>query len=121
MTSLKKAIGQGIILWLILFIAGFAFFPIHESNRILFESLMPIVLVLSTMMLGSNYLKKSQSPQNEGFKLGLLWLVINLLIDAGVFLTPTSMQMELGAYLQDIGLIYLIIPIITTGLGRALK
>jgi len=120
MNSFKKAAGQGVLLWLVLFITGFALFPLHESNRIFFETLMPIILVITTLILGLNHLKKSRSPQKEGLKIGLIWLAINLIIDAILFLSPTPMQMGITEYLQDIGLIYLIIPIITSGLGKAM-
>jgi hypothetical protein len=56
---------------------------------------------------------------SEGLRLGGLWLAINILIDAPLMLLGGPMKMSLGAYLADIGVTYLILPLVTTGLVAA--
>lgn len=117
MTSIKKVIIYGILVWLIPFVAGFLLFPIHESNRILFESIMPVVVTGAAVLFGYRYLKYVQRPKIESFKLGIIWFVISIGIDLPLFLSPSAMQMSLFEYIQDIGLTYLIIPFVAIGLG----
>jgi len=56
----------------------------------------------------------------EGIFLGVIWLVINLVIDI-VFVSVGFFRMTLFQYITDIGLRYISIPIYTIGLGYALK
>lgn len=120
MTSIKKVILFGFLAWLISFAAGLALFPIHESNRALFESIMPVVVTASVVFLGYKYLKKAKNPKNESWKLGLIWLGINIVIDLALFLPPSPMHMGVLEYIQDIGLTYVIIPLVTIGLGQSM-
>ena len=85
---------------------------------------MPVVLAASTVLLAQRYFRiVSSGFVKEGILLGFMWLMINIAIDVPLMLSPSPMQMSLGEYLADIGLTYLLIPIITTGMGfaRALK
>ena len=121
MTSIKKAIRYGVIVWLIPFVVAFAIFPIRESNRALFESIMPVVVVAAAVALAIRYLRHSKNSQQESVRLGVLWLAISIAIDLAIFLPPSPMQMSFMTYVQDIGLTYLIIPICTIGIGRAFE
>ncbi|MDN7012111.1 hypothetical protein FGW20_03430 [Methanoculleus sp. FWC-SCC3] len=53
----------------------------------------------------------------EGALLGGVWLLINWALDAAVLL-PLS-GMDAGTYMGEIGLCYLMIPIIALGIGYA--
>jgi hypothetical protein len=55
----------------------------------------------------------------EGALLGGVWLAINWGLDAAVLL-PLS-GMDAGTYMAQIGLRYLIIPIIAVGIGAAVE
>ena len=52
----------------------------------------------------------------QGLLLGLLWLAICLAIDA-LMLLGGPMQMTVPEYLADIGVTYLMIPVITIGIA----
>lgn len=117
MTSIKKALIFGFLVWMIPFAVGFMAFSLRESNRPLFESIMPVVLTGCAVLFSVFYFKKTQSASaTEGLKLGLIWLAISLIIDLLMFMQGPT-KMPLGDYITDIGLTYLIIPIITTGCG----
>jgi len=120
MTSIKKVTLFGFFAWLITFAAGFALFPIHESNRVLFESIMPVVVTASVVFLGYKYFKKAKNPKGEALKLGVIWFFISIVIDLVLFLSPSPMQIGILEYIQDIGLTYLIIPLVTVGLGYSM-
>jgi hypothetical protein len=44
MTSLRKALFYGVLVWLIPFAVAFLIFPLRQSARPLFESIMPVAL-----------------------------------------------------------------------------
>jgi ABC-type tungstate transport system substrate-binding protein len=115
MTSIRKAIIFGFLVWAIPFAVAFMIFGIRESNRPLFESMMPVVLTGCAVLFSVLYFKKAdKTSTTEGLKLGLIWLVISLIIDLGMFMQG-PMKMPLVDYIADIGFTYLIIPIITVG------
>ena len=49
--------------------------------------------------------------------IGVVWFLISVMIDLFLFLPPSPMQMSITGYFMDIGITYLIIPIITIGMG----
>jgi len=76
MRSIKSALFHGFLVWLIPFIFGFLLFPIHESDRILFESIMPVVVTISAVLFTFLYLKKQKSNYfKEGILLGITFII----------------------------------------------
>ena len=119
MVSLRKAFLFGLLIWLTAFIVAFALFPVRESSRPLFESIMPVVLAVVTVLFAHRYFKQVHGEfRREGILLGLVWLVTNVAIDLPLMLSPSPMQMTLLEYIGDIGLTYLLIPVITAGMGQ---
>ena len=121
MTSIKQALLYGFLVWLISFIVACFIFCIHDSNRPLFESVMAVAVVGTTAFLAKHYFKKvSANFLREGILLGLIWFAIAVAIDLIMFMPPTPMQTSFSEYLSDIGITYLVIPIITIGMGKVL-
>jgi hypothetical protein len=120
MASFRQALLFGLIIWVVPFIVAFMIFPLRESWRALFESIMPVVVTLATVSCGVAYFKKVEKDfLKEGVIVGLLWLLMSIAIDLPLMLS-NPINMTLVDYMADIGLTYLIIPAITTGLGFAL-
>ncbi|MHC4107470.1 MAG: hypothetical protein ACYSTY_05225 [Planctomycetota bacterium] len=120
MTSLGKALLFGVLVWLVLFAVAVAISPIRETSRLLFESIMPVAIALIVVPLGVVYFRRVRRRcVREGLLLGLLWLVMCVAIDAPLMLLSSSMQMTVPGYIADIGVAYLMIPIITVGIGAA--
>lgn len=118
MVAKGKAILFGFLVWLAAFVVAFAIFPLRESSRPLFESIMPVVVTTASAVLAVIYFRGVTGRYlREGVILGLVWLAINVLIDIPLLLTGGPMQMTLGQYPADIGLTYLIIPAVTIGIG----
>ena len=116
-TNLKLALGFGFLVWLIPFAVAFAIFPIHGSDRILFESIMPVVGVFSVVVFAVLYGRQVKGiVLEELVRLGVLWLAISIAIDLLMF-SWGPMKMSLIDYFKDIGFTYLAIPIITAGFG----
>ncbi len=122
MTSVRKTILFGFLIWLLPFAVAFIIFPLRESSRPLFESIMPIAVTVAAVALGVRYFRQvTHDYVREGAVIGLLWLAMCVLIDMPLMLLGGPMQMTLGEYMGDIGLTYVIIPAITVGIGAALR
>ncbi len=122
MKSIKSALLLGFFDWLLPFAVSFVIFPLKDYNYYLFESLMAVVIVFTVVWFATRYFKKVESNfVREGVLLGLLWLIINLVIDLILFLPKSPMQMPLSLYMSQIGIKYLSIPIITIGFGYLKK
>lgn len=113
----KIAILYGIAIWAFVFTAAMLIFPLRANERPLFESIMPVALTFAVTAASVKYFQKSQKRTLMiGFCLGLIWVTVNLAIDMLMF-SWGPMKMSISDYLEDIGLTYLMMPIITTGLG----
>ena len=120
MASIGKAILLGFLIWLVPFVVAVAIFPIRESWRALFESIMPVTLTAVVVLCSLLYFRKVHSQFfKEGVLLGVIWFGLSVLIDLPLF-SAGPMEMSFLEYFGDIGLTYLIIPLITTGIGAAL-
>lgn len=118
MNKYVKLAGFGFLIWLMPFLVSFVIFSLKSSNRPLFESIMPVVLVLAVMTSSVLYFKKIEKDSlKEGILAGVLWFVLSLVIDLLLFLPASPMQMSFVDYMMDIGLTYLIIIIIPIGIG----
>jgi len=118
----KWIIGFGILIWLIPFLVSFVVFPLKDSNRPLFESIMPVVLTIIVVTFSIIFFKRVDKEfMKEGFIVGILWFTISIVIDLLMFIPESSMHMSLVDYIMDIGLTYLIILVIPVGFGYTLE
>ena len=121
MKRIWKIVLYGFLTWLIPFVVSIVIFPFHDSQRPLFESIMPVVLAACAVAFGILYLRRADAAYlREGIVIGAAWLVINLVIDLPLF-SAGPMAMPLADYVKDIGLTYLIIPAVTVGMGYLLE
>ena len=105
-------------MWLVPFIVSLIIYPLKISFNPLFESIMPVVITITVVLVATFYFKDVDTKfLNEGIKIGLTWFFISILIDLLLFLPSSPMQMSFTNYMMDIGLTYLIIPIVTVGMG----
>jgi galactitol-specific phosphotransferase system IIC component len=82
---------------------------------------MPVVVVAVTVLSTTLYFKKTEAKfLREGVWLGIVFLVISLAIDLLMF-SWGPMAMPLIDYIKDIGFTYLLIPVITIGMGYLLR
>lgn len=118
MNRYVKLFGYGFLIWLIPFLVSFVIFPLRSSNRLLFESIMPVSLVFAVMICSVLYFKKGENQSvYDGIIAGVIWFFISIFIDLLLFLPSSPMQMSFIDYMTDIGLTYLIIFIIPFGVG----
>jgi hypothetical protein len=117
-----KIVLFGFLLWLIPFTVSALIFPLRAPQRPLFESIMPVVIVIWTVFFSIVYFtSKNLSGKRghmlrEGIKIGLIWLLISIVLDLMIFIEG-PLKMTLWDYTTDIAVTYLIMPTITTGFG----
>ena len=108
----------GVLSWLIPFLAAFAFFDAGGALTIpqpLFKSLMVVIggaVGVGLLVLAFRQIKPSPM---SGLLVGFLWLALNLVLDFAI-LVPMSGS-NVPDYLADIGLRYLLLPIIAIAMG----
>jgi hypothetical protein len=121
MKSIKLAVLYGFLLWLIPFIVAFLIYPIRENNYPFFETIMPVTLAVFVVLFAILYMKNvSDGYIGEGVKIGIIWFLMSLVIDLLMFMWG-PMKMPFADYMMDIGLTYLIFPIVTVGFGVILQ
>ena len=122
MSQVKRGILYGVLVWLIVFVVGFLAFPVRGSNRPLFESIMPVALSICVAFFSVSYFKRvDRAFVKEGFLTGVLWLAISIVIDIPLFLFGGPMKTTVSGYVSDIGITYLVIPVITIALGYGME
>ena len=117
MKAPKSAYLYGFLIWLIPFVVAIAIFPLHENERPLFESIMPVAVTIAVVIFSVRYFQNVESGfVREGVLLGVIWYLISVGIDLIMF-SFGPMAMGFIDYMKDIGLTYLIIPTVTIGSG----
>ncbi len=113
-----KALLFGFLVWLVTFAVAFAISPIRETSLPLFESIMPVAIAIIVVPLGVVYFRRIRRRlMREGLRLGLLWVLMCVAIDAPLMLLGWPRYMTVPEYLADIGVTYLMIPVITIGIA----
>lgn len=125
MNRYLKIVLYGFMLWLIPFIVSALIFPLRASDRPLFESIMPVIIVIWTVffsiiyLLSQNLVVKKGGYLREGILIGLAWIAMSIVFDLVIFIFG-PIKMSLMDYTYDIAFTYLIMPAITTGFGYLL-
>jgi hypothetical protein len=105
------------VVWLIPFVVGMAAFPIMETQHALFETIVAVAMAATAAWTGARFIRRApQCNWRHALRLGLMWMAISLVLDAGFF-SWGPQAMGLWQYLGDIGFTYLMIPAITTAMG----
>jgi len=118
MNKYLRIILFGFLTWLVPFAVSFFVFPFRISNRGFFETVMAVTVTAVAVAFTLLYLRQVKHGfLGESVVIGVAWFVINIAIDLLLFLPPSPMQMPFGDYMLDIGLTYLIYPIVTIGFG----
>jgi hypothetical protein len=119
MRAFLREIAFAVSAWFIPFAMSVCLFRLKSSHPPLFDTLMSVVLSLSTSLLGVAYLRRLDcSYVRTGLRIGVLWVIANWLLD-GLMFSDGPMKMAFSQYVKDIGLAYFAIPSITIGLGFA--
>ncbi|MFZ0802029.1 MAG: hypothetical protein WCB11_18495 [Terriglobales bacterium] len=114
----KKVAAYGLLSWLVPFIASFLFFG-KSGQPMLSIGLIKSAMILIGASLGGFLLfrlfKESPPSFGSGIAIGSLWFLMNILLDLSILVPMT--KMNLGEYFSEIGLRYLLIPIMAGAMG----
>lgn len=101
----------GVGVWAVPFAFGMVVFSLQKSNPAFFDTLMTIGMTASAVFFGILYLRKRPCLENrDAIGIGFAWLIICLLIDFPILVV--GIGMDIHSYMSDIGVGYLIVPII---------
>jgi hypothetical protein len=115
--ELRWTLLYGFALWLIPFLFSILIYPLKQAGSPLFETLMPVVLALCAIVFTCLYFRAFPAHYlRDGVRLGLVWMGMSIALDLLLF-TWGPMAMGFLDYLLDIGLTYLLFPILTVGSG----
>jgi hypothetical protein len=108
----------GLLSWAIPFVAAFPFFSGPGELRVplpLFKSLMVVIGGgVGTLLLVWAF-RRVRPTLASGLAIGCYWLILNWALDL-LILLPMS-GMGVSTYVQDIGLRYLLIPVVAAAIG----
>ena len=120
MKSIKLAFIYGFVVWIVPFVIAFLIFPLRTSDRPFFESIMPVAVSVATVIFTVLYFKKvKMNFLKEGILLGIVFFAVSIAFDLLMF-SKGPMAMPFLDYVKDIGFTYLLIPVITIGVGYIL-
>ncbi|MCL2792780.1 MAG: hypothetical protein FWD87_06790 [Spirochaetaceae bacterium] len=123
MKKYLKITAYGVLTWLIPFVVSFFFYDKNGNCLIdidLFKSIMIVVSALAGCGLLVIFFRKTKGAYLQtGIAIGVIWLLINLILDA-LILLPMS-KMPIDTYIMQIGVRYLNIPIICIMAGALLE
>lgn len=113
----------GLLVWVVPFVAAFGFYDsagkLTTSHDLFKSSMIVIATFVAAFGLYRYFRKVNSDFMRQAWTAGLVWLTINLLLDA-VILVP-MVKMEYGYYFESIGLRYLQIPIQCVTAGKLLR
>ncbi len=120
---MKKALRiilYSVIIWALGFIAGLILWPLHDSQFMLFKSLINVAgIIIGIVFLALYFNKISVNYISEGVAFGVAWFVINIGLDlivlVGILKTPFI------DYIISPGIIYLNMPVMSIGIGYILS
>ncbi|MFA6065099.1 MAG: hypothetical protein WC746_04625 [archaeon] len=118
-----KLIGFGFLVWLVPFLVSFLFYTpqgVLVTSEAFFNSVMTVTgfIVAGTLLL--NYMRLfTVDYLKESIQVGIVWFVISIVLDL-VILVPMA-KMNLVSYFANIGLGYLVIPMMALFAGYLLE
>lgn len=109
----------GFLTWVIPFIASFSFYDHTGNLNVSYGFFKSVMVVLSSVIgiyaLSYHMRLVSNNFKKEGIIAGIVWLIINYVLDLSVLLPMAGMTVK--EYFLTIGLGYLQIPVVCTGVG----
>lgn len=111
-----KIVGWGLLAWLIPYIVSIPLFQVIGENRVVFRSLLSVVVALSVVMSWGWYRRSATAGLAESVGVSFAWVAIAVGADWVGLVIP--FQMDPLVYLMEVATAYLIIPVILLGQGR---
>lgn len=118
MSRTRTILGHGLGIWAFPFLVGMGLFPLQAGQPALFDTLMSLALVVGVLFFATRCLRRGGGASTGAMvRIGLGWAGLCLAIDLPLFLL--AFDWTLADYVADVGLGYLLIPLVSGGLARA--
>ncbi len=118
-----KNVAYGFLSWLIPFVSSLFFYTkegVLTIDVFLFKSIMIVVGSITAGFLLVSYFKNiNLNYYKEGIVVGCTWFIINILLDLLILVQMSGMSVT--DYFSQIGLRYIVIPVMTVTIGAALN
>ena len=116
--KLKLAIIFGILIWAVSTILSDIFNPIFTANLPHVNIIVPMITIIVTGFFGILYIRNIETNEViEGILVGMVFVIIDILLDYFVFILPKSTNSIFGNYPLHVISITVITILITTFLG----
>ncbi|MDO5849198.1 MAG: hypothetical protein Q4P18_06665 [Methanobrevibacter sp.] len=114
----KKAIIYGILSWALVYIISKLIHPFIVDNVPYIDVTIPISIIIVTGVFGVAYIRNIDSNEViEGFKLGILFYIIDVLCDIILFHITNGSNVLVQDYTLHLLSMLIMIPLITTFIG----
>lgn len=116
--KLKLGVICGILIWIITTVLIEIFNPIFNSNLPHVNIIVPIITIIVTGFFGIIYIRNIETNEVvEGILVGMLFVVIDIILDFTAFILPQTQNLIIGDYHLHVISIAIITLLITTFLG----
>lgn len=116
MRPVLRIVFFGVCVWAVPFALGMLLFPLQQTVPELFDTLMSVGVCTAAVLFGVLTVgKQAGVTSKNALAIGFIWAIICLAIDIPIFVV--GMGMNLLTYMADIGVTYLILPIVLVGLA----
>lgn len=114
MGSAIRIILLGLLIWAVPFGLGMVIFPVVPPVSALFDTIMVVTLAGTTAIASVIHVSRlKEASLDDGLRAGSIWMLVSLLCDAPFFiLGPEMTRMDPVDYMADVGLSYIMIPLI---------
>ncbi len=116
--KLKLAIICGVLIWIITTILTEIVNPIFTSHLPHVNIIVPIITIIVTGFFGIIYIRNIETNEVvEGILSGIIFIIIDIVIDSFVYILPNSQSLIIGNYPLHLVSNIIITLLITTFLG----
>jgi len=115
-----RKIGYGFIVWVVPYVSAIPLLGLMQSDVHFFKTLMILIGgLVGAVCVVLYFMKVEKDYLQEGIWLGVVWVILNWLLDF-VALLPLS-KMPYLQYFKEIGLRYLVMPAMSIPVGYVLS
>lgn len=116
--KVKLAIICGILIWFFTNVLTTLMQPLFIDNATYLNLLFPAIIIILTGFFGIIYIREiNKNEILEGIKVGIIFFIIDILLDLTFFVIPNNANILLYNYPTHIALMLILMLLTTTFLG----
>lgn len=116
--KLKLGIIYGTLIWLTTYTLSTLIKPVIIDNMPYINIIVPLSIIIATGFFGILYIRNiNENEVIEGFKVGILFILIDIILDLVIFIIPRNESILVNDYPIHVISMVILVLIITTLLG----